>query len=122
MDFWQVFWTIMGPAVLALLSWLSSVIVKFFNSKIKDEKLQQHFVKLNEIVFQSVTEVTQTYVSGLKKEGKFGKEEQEIAFNKSKDIIQSKLTPELVEYIKDNYGDISAHLKTLIESTVYQTK
>lgn len=122
MDFWQIFWTIMGPAVLALLSWLSSVIVKFFNSKIKDEKLQQHFVKLNEIVFQSVTEVTQTYVSGLKKEGKFGKEEQEIAFNKSKDIIQSKLTPELVEYIKDNYGDISAHLKTLIESTVYQTK
>lgn len=122
MDFWQVFWTIMGPAVLALLSWLSSVIVKFFNSKIKDEKLQQHFAKLNEIVFQSVTEVTQTYVSGLKKEGKFGKEEQEIAFNKSKDIIQSKLTPELVEYIKDNYGDIGAHLKTLIESTVYQTK
>lgn len=122
MDFWQIFWTIVSIALTGLTTWLVGVITNFFNKKIKDSSLQNHALTLLDIVQYSVMEINQTYVSEMKKAGKFDKEAQQVAFDKCYTIIQSKLTPQLREYITDNFGDIASHIKTLIEATVYQTK
>jgi len=122
MDFYQIFWTIISILVTGLTTWLVTVITNFFNSKIKDTKLQRYFNTLTDIIQSSVMEINQTYVSEMKKAGKFDKQAQDVAFEKCMTIIQSKLTPELRDYITDNYGDIASHLQTLIEATVYQVK
>ena len=122
MDFYQIFWTVISILVTGLTTWLVSAITRFFNSKINDSKLQQCFSTLMDIVTSSVMEINQTYVSEMKKSGKFDKQAQDVAFEKCMTIVQSKLTPELREYITTNYGDIASHLKTLIEATVYQVK
>ncbi len=122
MDFWQIFWPIVATALTALMTWLVKAITNFFNSKVKDGKLQRHFSALMDIVQFSVMEINQTYVSEMKKAGKFDKSAHDVAFEKCMTLVQSKLTPELREYIVENYGDITSHLTTLIEATVYQAK
>ena len=70
----------------------------------------------------SVQTITQTYVDSLKKEGAFTEEAQKEAFNKCLALIKSQLTPELLEYIKNNFGDMETYLKTQIESMINSLK
>ena len=64
----------------------------------------------------------QTYVESLKKEGAFTSEKQKEALAKCLTIIEGSLSTELKDYIVNNYGDMEAYLKTLIESTIYSLK
>lgn len=70
----------------------------------------------------SVQTITQTYVESLKKENAFTEEAQKEAFNKCLTLIKDQLTPELTEYIKNNFGDMETYLKTQIESMISSLK
>lgn len=70
----------------------------------------------------AVQTIMQTYVNDLKKEGAFTKEAQVEAFNKCMNIITSQLTPELKQYIEDNFGDMEVYLKAQIEAFINSLK
>lgn len=121
-QFWTIFWSIIGVASTGLTTWLVAVITSFFNNKIKDTKAKNFLYNITYIVENAVNQITQTYVSTMKEQGKFDKKAQKEAFNKCKVIIESQLTPELKDYISNNYGDITSYITTLIESTILRSK
>lgn len=125
MDWSQVLtivWSAVGIIITSFASWLTTLIIKWLNSKIKDKQLAKWSTELTLIVMNAVKEVFQTYVESLKKEGAFTAEKQKEALAKCLAIIEGSLSTELKDYIVNNYGDMEAYLKTLIESTIYSLK
>lgn len=121
-QFWTIFWSAIGLIVTGLASWLVTVLIAFFNSKIKDKKVAKFMSDITTIVFDAVSCVFQTFVDTLKKAGKFDKEAQEEAKQKAFTIIMTQLTPELQEYITSNFGDIQTYIMNRIESAIYSLK
>ena len=108
--------------VTGLASALVIWIKQWINTKIKDKQFADYTCQLADIVYNCVTEVNQTYVDTLKEEGKFNKETQKIALEKCLANIKAKLSKDLQDWITENFGDITVHLTTLIESAVYNLK
>ena len=108
--------------VTGLASWGVGVLISWMNSKIKDQKLAQHLTKITQIVTDAVMNVFQSFVETLKVNGRFDEKAQEEAKDRALDIIQNQLTPELVDYIKENYGDVQEWLSNKIESVIYTLK
>lgn len=119
---WTILWSALGIIITGLISWATTVVVNWLNTKIKDKKMAQHATALFEIVMNSVKTISQTYVELMKKEGKFDKENQEKAFQMALDLIKGQLTPELIKYITENFGDVEVYLRTQIESTIFNLK
>lgn len=118
----QIFWGVIGTVVAGLATWLTTVIITWLNSKIKNNKLARWSTAVTKIIMEAVQSVFQTYVEALKKEGKFTEAEQRIANEKALFIIKSQLTDELIKYIKENFGDMEVFLKEQIEAMIYQLK
>lgn len=121
-QFWTIFWSAIGVILMGLATWVSSFVTSWLSTKIKDKKLQGLATKLNEIVMRAVMTITQTYVDNMKKQNAFDGEAQKNALNKCLGIINTQLTPELRDYVEENFGDIKSYLVTLIESTIASLK
>ena len=121
-QFWVIFWGAVGTIATGLVTWLTALLTSFLNSKIKDKKLVQYMTAITEIVMSSVQTVSQTFVDTLKKNGKFDEQAQNEAKERALTIIKSQLTPELTNYITENFGDITNYLTTQIEATIYNLK
>lgn len=121
-QFWTIFWSAIGVMLMGLATWVSSFVTSWLSTKIKDKKLQGLATKLNEIVMRAVMTITQTYVDNMKKNNAFDGEAQKNALNKCLGIINTQLTPELRDYVEENFGDIKSYLVTLIESTIASLK
>jgi hypothetical protein len=118
----KVILMIVGTVGTGLATWLTTVIITWLNSKIKNNKLARWSTAVTKIIMEAVQSVFQTYVEALKKEGKFTEAEQRIANEKALFIIKSQLTDELIKYIKENFGDMEVFLKEQIEAMIYQLK
>lgn len=118
----QVIWMIVGTIGTGLATWLTTMIIAWLNSKIKDNKLAMWSTAVTKIIMGAVQSVFQTYVEALKKEGKFTEAEQRIANEKALSIIKLQLTDELIKYITENFGDMEVFLKEQIEAMIYQLK
>lgn len=118
----DVIWPIVVTVGTGLATWLTTMIVAWLNSKIKNNKLAMWSTAVTKIIMGAVQSVFQTYVEALKKEGKFTEAEQRIANEKALSIIKSQLTDELIKYIKENFGDMEVFLKEQIEAMIYQLK
>ena len=92
------------------------------NSKIKDQTLARHLTSVTRIVTDAVTNVFQSFVDTMKKNGSFTPEAHAEAKEKALEIIFQQLTPELTDYIKTNFGDIKEWLSNKIESVIYSLK
>ena len=112
----------LGIIITGLASFVVVKLTSWIDTKVKDKKVAEILSTLNQLVFNSVSEVYQTFVETIKNEGKFTTEAQTKALNMCLDKIKSKLAPEIVEFIKNNFGDVTEYLKCLIESTIYQLK
>ena len=121
-EFVTLFWSCVGIRATGLMTWLTSVLVSWLNSKIKDKQLAKWASDLSIIVINSVQAIMQTYVDGLKKEGKFGEAEAQEAKAKCLEIITNQLTTELKDYITDNFGDMQTYLGNQIEAVIYNLK
>ena len=121
-QFWTIFWSAIGVMLTGLATWVSSFVTSWLSTKIKDKKLRSLAVQLNEIVMRAVMTITQTYVDNMKKQNAFDGEAQKTALNKCLGIINTQLTPELRDYVEENFGDIKSYLVTLIESTIASLK
>lgn len=121
-QFWNIFWSAVGILLTGLVSWLTTVVVSWLNSKIKDKKLARFASDLWIIMTNSVNTIQQTYVDSMKKQGKFTEENQKEAFNRALTIVKTQLTPELNSYIQEHFGDVEEYLRAQIESIIYQNK
>lgn len=121
-QFWQVFWAAVGTVVTALASWLSVVLTTWLSSKIKDKKIAKIVTDITQIIFDAVAAVTQSFVDTLKKNGKFDEAAQAEAQERALKIINSQLTEPMIQYIKDNFGDVQEYLKNRIEAMLYSLK
>lgn len=119
---WSLLWSLIGVVGTALISWLTTMLIQWLNSKTKNEKVKTWSTQLISIISSAVTSVMQTYVDTLKKEGKFDEAAQKEAKQKALDIITGQLTDELKKYITDNFGDIKEYLSTQIEAMVHSLK
>lgn len=121
-QFITLLWSALGIIVTGLISWCTSALIAWLNTKIKDKKMAEKATALINIVMDAVKAVFQSFVQTLKDNGKFNEAAQKEAKEKALAIINGQLTDELKKYIQDNFGDIQSYLETLIESVIYNLK
>ena len=121
-DLLNVLWGVLGTIGTALATWLSSLLISFLNSKIKDTKLKTWLTGITTIVTDTVKSIYQQTVEALKNNGGFTKEAQEEAKNKALDTILNQLTPDMRKFIEENYGDIADWIGNQIETAIYNLK
>lgn len=109
-------------AVTALVSWGVGTFISWMNSKIKDQTVAKHLATITQIVTDAVMNVFQSFVETLKACDSFDANAQKEAKEKAYSIIVNQLTPELVQYIKDNYGDLEEWINNKIEAVIYMLK
>lgn len=104
--------------VLPLITQAGARLIKYLNTKIKDENTKRILSGIVSIVERAVGSVLQTYVDSLKKEGKFDKEAQVKALEHARSQIMVELNAEAREFITTNYGDLDAFITNQIEATI----
>ena len=113
---------LLTAVILPLISIAGTQLIKFINSKIKNNELAKQLTTATSIVTNAVRVVFQTYVDALKKSGSFDKEAQVEALTRAKNIALSQITEDTKSYIEDNYGDFNNWLTIQIESTIDSLK
>lgn len=122
-EIFNILMSALGVIVTSLAGFIATKLTQFISNKIENEKIANNLILLTKIVTDCVQEIYQTFVDSLKKEGKFDKEAQKVAFDTCLAKITSKLTPELVTFITKNFGNsLNEYLTSLIESKIYELK
>lgn len=121
-QFWTILWSALGAIVTGLLSWLTTLLVNWLNSKIKDQKLKTFMTKFTELVSSCVNALTQTTVDELKKAGKFDKEAAENIKAECIKLIGGQLSEDMKKFIEENFGDVEEYISTQIENFIYTSK
>ena len=84
--------------------------------------IKAFLVEATDAVSTAVTYTSQTFVDALKKEGKFDKDKQQEALEKSLDKAISLLSEPAKKALEDIYGDLRAYLTSKIEAEVRSQK
>ena len=108
--------------VTGLASWGVGVLISWMNSKIKDQTLAKHLAAVTQIVTDAVMNVLQSFVETLKVNGNFDESAQKEAKDRAYAIIMEQMTPELIDYVKDNYGELESWINNKIEAVIYTLK
>ena len=125
----ETIFMIFEMVLIPILPILASTFIKYAKAaereaseRIKCDKMADYIDLATDVVLQAVQATTQTYVDNVKKQGKFGKEEHLIAFNKAKKTAQKILTQETKDALAIAYGDVDAWLDCKIEQAVSKNK
>ena len=113
---------VVSAIVLPLISIGGTYLIKWINSKIKNQESAKLLSDAANIVLNAVRSVTQTYVDSLKASGKFDEASQKLALLKAKDIVLSQMSTELKTFISDNYGNLESWLSNQIEASINMLK
>lgn len=116
-------WNEIGTQVILgiigiLITGLGTLITYLINKYVKNDQLKSIISSLNQTVQNAVLETYQTYVEALKKDGMFDAEAQKEALSRALENIKTNLPADVMNWLKENYDDIDAYLKTLIESCI----
>ena len=116
-------WAEIGTQVIlgiigVLITGLGTLITVLINKYVKNDKLKQILSSLNETIKNAVSEVYQTYVEALKKDGMFDEAAQKEALNKALTTIKQNLPTDVMKWLQANYTDIDAYLKSQIEAVI----
>ena len=84
--------------------------------------IKAFLTETTDAVSTAVTYTSQTFVDALKKEGKFDKDKQQEALEKSLDKAISLLSEPAKKALEDIYGDLAAYLTSKIEAEVRSQK
>lgn len=119
---WTILWSALGVILTGLVSWATAALVDFLNKKKEQNKWAKYGVDITQIVSKSVLCITQSFVDTMKKSGKWDEAAMIEAKERALTIIKKQLTPELIDYIKNHFGDVDVYLNTLVEAQVYTDK
>ena len=116
-------WAEIGTQVIlgiigVLITGLGTLVTVLINKYVKNDKLKGILSSLNEVVQKAVSEVYQTYVEALKKDGMFDEAAQKEALNKALEIIKTNASKDVMDWLKANYTDIDVYLKSQIEAMI----
>ena len=100
-------------AVTAFKEWATNKAIKSEN-----EVVEQYLMEITDVISQAVLCTTQTYVEALKSQGKFDKEAQLVAFDKTKSAVMALLAKEAKDFLAKMYGDVDLWIDTKIEQIV----
>lgn len=101
-----------------LISALGVFITYLINKFVKDQKAKDIVNSLHQVVRDSVLEVYQTFVEELKEQNIFDKNAQKLALERCLDLIKTNMSRDVKEWLEANVGDVTAYLKSLIESQI----
>ncbi len=129
----DVFKDILLILVQAIIVTTVPLLIKFVidllrakSGQIKDSTASDNIKNIidtvTNIIADSVLYVSQTYVDALKKDGKFNKKEQEIAFALAFDRAMSMIDDESKRVLTSIFLDLGLWLQTLIEATIKLNK
>lgn len=121
-DFLTILWGALGTVITGLVTWLTSLLVSWLNTKIKNEKLKTFLKNFATLVESCVNSLTQTVVNELKKTGKFDEEAAKRVKQECINLIISQLSPEMKKFIEENFGNLTDYISTQIESYLLQYK
>jgi len=121
-QFYVILWSAVGVIVSGLATWLTTFVVGWLNTKIKDRKLAMWASQLYQIIMGAVQTVFQEFVDVMKKNGTWNEEAAKEAKEKAYKIIVGQLSEELKKYITENFGDMKEYILNQIESVIYQLK
>ena len=122
---WILFQVVLVPAVPILLKILYNFVVAYTaekSEKIENEKVRGYVNDAVKVVMTAVTSTFQTYVDSLKKQGKFDREAQKVAFNTARDTALLMLTQDMRDAVTTLYGDFDTWLTKTIEQLVLANK
>lgn len=115
--------------VFPLAGILCTFIVNFIKVKTqqiidntKSDTASKYIKMAEETVTACVIATNQTFVEALKKAGKFDKEAQIEAFNRTKEAVLNILSVDAQKYLVEVVGDIDVFLNALIEAQVSNNK
>lgn len=91
-------------------------------AKIENIKFREASEKLLDIITKCVAATNQEFVGDLKKEGKFDRDQQEEAWNKTKSKINKILDNESKEILGKAYGDLNDYINQTLEDEVKRQK
>ena len=111
-----------GILVLTNLFIYLSNLSKEKVAKIENIKVREASYKLLDIITKCVSATNQEFVGDLKKEGKFDKDQQEEAWNKTKNKINKILDDESREILEKAYGDLNSYINQTIEDEITNKK
>lgn len=116
-------WSQIGTEIIislagVIISALGVFITYLINKYIKDQKTKDIINSLHQIVRDSVLYVYQTYVEELKNKDIFDKDAQKQALERCLQLIKVNMSQEIKTWLEANVGDITAYLKSLIESQI----
>ena len=118
MDWAEIGTQIILGIIGVLITGLGTLITFLINKYVKNDQLKRILNSLNETVKNVVSEVYQTYVEALKKDGMFDAEAQKEALNKALEIIKTNLPTDVMKWVQDNYSDIDSYFKSQIEAVI----
>lgn len=129
MNWTEMISSIFQVCLIPLLGILTKYLVSFIamkseemQKKTDNETAQKYMKMASDTIMACVIATNQTYVESLKSQGKFDKEAQEVAFNKTLEAVLTLLNDEVKEYLIEAFGDLNAYLNTQIEAAVNGTK
>lgn len=129
MDWSELISNIFQVCLLPLLGILTKYLVAFIamkseemKNKTNNEMAQKYLQMATDTITACVIATNQTYVESLKAQGKFDKEAQATAFQKTFDAVVALLNDEVKDYITEVFGDLNTYLNTQIEAAVNGTK
>lgn len=111
-----------GILVLTNLFVYLSNLSKEKIAKIENIKVREASEKLLDIITKCVSATNQEFVGDLKKEGKFDRDQQEEAWNKTKNKINKILDKESREILGKAYGDLNDYINQTLEDEVKRQK
>jgi hypothetical protein len=125
MDTDLIFQIIITSVLVPLLGWGVKLLTSYMNEKIatmEDQRLAKALSnatdELERAANLAVTQVQETFVSALKKEGKFTSKEAEIAASKALSETRKIMSDSGMKIITDAAVDVESYIKSLIEENV----
>lgn len=105
-----------------LASWAVAALVKWLNSKIKNEQLRAALENTRGIITAAVAETAQTFVDDIKKTGDFTEALKVEAYERTLAKVKAQLTTEAETLIKSMTNDFDGWIAAEIEKAVSDSK
>jgi hypothetical protein len=100
------------------LTYLIRVKVKELQQRADSDTADKYIAMLGNTISNTVLATTQTYVDGLKQQGKFDAEAQKEALRLTYDAVMKQLSDEAIKYITTSVGDLDTYVNNKIEAEV----
>ena len=121
----DIFFTILIPLIGILCTYGIAFMhkkIKELQDNVKNELFTKYSDMLVSIIETCVIATNQTYVEELKKQGRFGPEEHDIAYHKTFDAVKALMTEEMQKVLGEVYKDIDFYISQLIQESVNVVK